>query len=67
MVFRAAPLKSSFMLVGIIGFLISALFIYGKNPTWGFTLSIFFLLMIIAALVSMTKSKPVLPLYSRKK
>lgn len=62
MVFKAAPLKSSFLLVGIIGFLISALYIYSLNHTWGFTFSIFFLIMVIAALVSMTKSKIMPPL-----
>jgi hypothetical protein len=66
MVFKAAPLNSSFMLVGIIGFIISSLYIYGKNPAWGFTFSLLFLLMIIAALVSMAKAKPILPLYTRR-
>lgn len=67
MAFKAAPLNSSFMLAGIIGFIISALYIYSKNPAWGFAFGLVFLLMIIAALISMAKAKPVMPNYNKRK
>ena len=65
MPWRAAPLKSSFMLAGIIGFLISV--IYLPKFSLNFACGLVFLIMVIATLVSMTQSKPVLPLYQKKK
>lgn len=67
MVWRAAPLKSSFMLAGIIGFLISVIYLPKISLNWAFAFGLVFFLMIIATLVSMTKSKPVLPLYKKRK
>ncbi|MBW2973209.1 hypothetical protein KY346_02340 [Candidatus Woesearchaeota archaeon] len=67
MVWRAAPLKSSFMLIGIIGFLVSVIYLPKISLNWAFAFGLVFLLMIIATLVSMTQSKPVLPLYEKKK
>jgi hypothetical protein len=67
MPWRAAPLKSSFMLAGIIGFLISVIYIPKYSLNWAFAFGLVFLIMIIATLVSMTQSKPVLPLYKKKK
>lgn len=67
MPWRAAPLKSSFMLAGIIGFLISVIYIPKYSLNWAFAFGLVFLIMIIATLVSMTKSRPVLPLYKKKK
>ena len=64
---RAAPLKSSFMLAGIIGFLISVIYLPKFSLNWAFAFGLVFLIMVIATLVSMTQSKPVLPLYQKKK
>lgn len=67
MPWRAAPLKSSFMLAGIIGFLISVIYLPKFSLNWAFAFGLVFLIMVIATLVSMTQSKPVLPLYQKKK
>lgn len=67
MPWRAAPLKSSFMLAGIIGFLISVIYLPRISLNWAFAFGLVFFLMIIATLVSMTKSTPVLPLYTKRK
>jgi hypothetical protein len=42
------------MLTSIVGFLISAFWIYGGDKTWGITLMLFFGIMFIASLISMT-------------
>ena len=51
---NVTPLSSSFMLTSMVGFLVSSFFVYGLSKTWGFTLGLFFALMFIAAMVSMT-------------
>jgi len=60
--FNVAPLSGGFMITSIVGFLISAIYVYPNNSTWGFTFVLFFVLMFIAALLSMTYS-PVEPKY----
>lgn len=67
MPWRAAPLKSSFMLAGIVGFLISVIYVPKYSLNWAFAFGLVFLTMVIATLVSMTQSRPVLPLYQKKK
>jgi len=67
MPWRAAPLKSSFMLAGIIGFLISVIYIPKYSLNWAFAFGLVFLIMVVATLISMTHSRPVLPLYKKKK
>ncbi|MBI4452070.1 hypothetical protein HY637_01455 [Candidatus Woesearchaeota archaeon] len=52
--FNVAPLSGGYMLTSIVGFLISAFYVYEKSARWGFTLVLFFTLMFIAALISMT-------------
>lgn len=59
-----APLRSSFMVTALLGFLISAFYIFdmkdatGKVYSWapslGFTFSLIFILMFIASIISMT-------------
>jgi hypothetical protein len=51
-----APLKSSFLLVAMLGLIASGIYTYfGKIPTdWGFALILIFVLMFIASMVSMT-------------
>jgi multisubunit Na+/H+ antiporter MnhB subunit len=51
---KFVPLTSGFMLTSIIGFMVSVLFVLKIDPTWGFTLSLFFLLMFISSVISMS-------------
>ncbi len=51
---KVAPLSSSFMLTAMVGILISGVYVYPKDPTWGFTFLVFFVLMFIASIISMT-------------
>lgn len=53
---RFAPLSSSFMIVSIMGLLISLIWIWKFNSSWAFALTILFASMVIASLVSMQKS-----------
>ncbi len=67
MLSRVVPLKASFMATAIVGFIISALYIYKQlnNKTWGFTFMLFFTAMFIASVISMTYA-PVLPELDKK-
>ena len=67
MLSKVVPLKGSFMVTAIVGFIISVLYIYGQlgNKTWGFTFMLFFALMFIASLISMTSS-PSMPELEKK-
>lgn len=49
-----APLSGGFMITSIVGFLVSAIYVMPQSATWGFTFSVFFVLMFIASIVSMT-------------
>lgn len=55
---KVAPLKSSFMLVSMLGFMISVVYTaYGRISTdWGFALGFVFAIMFIASMISMTKA-----------
>ncbi len=53
---KAAPLKGSFMLLAMFGFIASAYLVLPTSPDYGIALMIIFLAMFIAALVSMTKA-----------
>ena len=59
---NVAPLSAGFILTSIIGFLISIIYIYPTSGTWGFTFTLFFFLMFVAAMISLTYS-PALPKY----
>jgi hypothetical protein len=52
--YKVAPLTGGFMITSIAGFLISTFYIYGASQKWGFTFGLFFVLMFIASLISMT-------------
>ncbi len=56
---KYAPLSSSFMIVSIIGFLVSIWLITDWSVSWGFTLTLFFVLMFISSIVSMSKAEPI--------
>ena len=49
-----AYLSGGFMITSILGFLISAVYVYPVSNRWGFTFAIFFVLMFVAAMISMT-------------
>jgi hypothetical protein len=53
---RPAPLKSSFMASAMLGFFISAYWVYPQHMNWGIAFMIVFGVMFIASLVSMTKA-----------
>ncbi|HIH12629.1 TPA: hypothetical protein HA242_02810 [Candidatus Woesearchaeota archaeon] len=53
---HAVPLKGSFMLTAILGFLISAYYVYPLNFNYGITFMLVFAVMFIASVVSMTKA-----------
>ena len=53
---RPAPLKSSFVLTAILGFFISAYWVYPQNMRFGITFMLIFVLMFIASLLSMSHS-----------
>lgn len=52
--FNIAPLSGAFMITSITGFLISAFYVLPISRRWGFTFVLFFTLMFIASLISMT-------------
>ena len=52
--FKAAPLSNIYMMTSMLGFIISAWFLIPISKSWGFTLSLIFLLMFIASVISMT-------------
>ena len=64
--FNVAPLSSGYMLTSIVGALISVFYIYPNSRTWGFTFFLFFTLMFVAALISMTYSPSDWPLKTKK-
>ncbi|MGV8168536.1 MAG: MFS transporter [Candidatus Nanoarchaeia archaeon] len=56
---RYAPLSSGFMVTSIIGFLVSIWLIMDWSQSWGFTFALFFAMMFIASMISMTKAEPI--------
>ena len=64
--FNIAPLSTGFMLTSIVGFLISAFYVLPQSDKWGFTFVIFFALMFVASLISMTYSPGEWPISKRK-
>jgi multisubunit Na+/H+ antiporter MnhE subunit len=53
---RIAPLSRGFMITAILGFLISAIYIFPRSNPWGLAFSILFAVMFVAAMVSTTKA-----------
>lgn len=54
MAIDAVPLKGTFMIASIVGFLISAVYILPRSKPWGFSFSLIFVIMFLAAMISMT-------------
>ncbi len=65
--FNIAPLSGGYMITSIVGFLISAFYIAPNSATWGFTFVLFFTLMFIASLISMTYAPSDWPLNMDRK
>jgi hypothetical protein len=53
---KFAPLKGSFMVFAILGFLISGYIVFPESSNFGIALMLVFAAMFIASLVSMTKA-----------
>ena len=66
MLSKVAPLKNSLMAASILGFIISAFYVNTLSRTWGFTFMLFFGLLFIASMISMTYA-PVMPELDKKK
>ncbi len=64
---KVAPLKTSFLVFSMIGFLISALYIPKFSLTWAFSFGIIFTIMFIASMISMVRATPDEQLYPRPK
>ncbi|VVB81437.1 Uncharacterised protein [uncultured archaeon] len=60
-----APLKTSFLAVSMIGFLVSALYIPRFSQTWAFAFGIIFTIMFVASMISMVHGTPDEQLYAR--
>ncbi len=58
MTWRPAPLNSSFLVTGMLGFLISIFWITKFSMNYGIAFALVFLLMVIASFVSMLKANP---------
>ena len=53
---QAVPLKGSFMVTSILGILLSYYYVYPVSADFGIACMIIFIMMFIAALVSMAKA-----------
>ena len=56
MAFRPAPLNKAFMLIAIVGFLVSATYIWSFSKPWAFSFGLVFALMFIAAIISLSRA-----------
>ena len=62
-----APLSGGYMITSMVGFLISAFYILPNSSRWGSTFVLFFTIMFIASLISMTYAPSDWPLKMGKK
>jgi hypothetical protein len=53
---KAAPLKASFMLTAMLGFLISVVYVRKIDLSWAVAFAVVFFVMIIAALIAMVQA-----------
>lgn len=53
---KAVPLKGSFMVTAMLGFFISAYWVYPQSFNFGFAFMLIFAAMFAASMVSMTKA-----------
>ena len=52
--FRVAPLKGSFMITAMLGFLISVIYVWDLNRAYASAFAVVFAIMFIASIVSMS-------------
>ena len=64
---NVAPLSGGYMITSIVGFLISAFYILPNSSKWGFTFVLFFTIMFVASLISMTYAPSDWPLKMGRK
>ncbi|MBS3135742.1 hypothetical protein J4401_02170 [Candidatus Woesearchaeota archaeon] len=53
MLYKVVHLSSGFMLTSLVGAIISVFYVYPKSRSFGFAFLLFFVLMLVAALISM--------------
>lgn len=53
--YKIAPLSGSFLLASMLGFAISAIWVYPASKNFGISFMIVFAAMFIASIISMTK------------
>lgn len=63
---NVVPLTGGFMITSIVGFLISVFYIFPLNKPWGFTFSVFFFVMFVSSMISMTYAPGEWPYKERK-
>ena len=51
---NVAPLKGGYMITSMVGLIISAIYVFPRSNTWGFTFVLFFGIMLTASVISMT-------------
>jgi hypothetical protein len=51
---NVAPLTGGYMITSMVGFIISSMYVYDISNRWGITFAIFFSLMFVASMISMT-------------
>ena len=62
---KVAPLKASFMVTSLVGFLVSVIYVQQFSLTWAVAFAFIFVLMFIASMLSMTCGAPDEQLYAR--
>ncbi len=55
---KVAPLRTSFMAIAILGFLVSTIYLVQFSLTWGFAFALVFMAMIIASFIAMERATP---------
>ncbi len=55
---KVAPLKTSFLVTSMIGFLVSVLYIPKISTTWAFAFGLVFTLMFVASMIAMVRGTP---------
>ncbi|MCX6710007.1 MAG: hypothetical protein NTV63_03595 [Candidatus Woesearchaeota archaeon] len=51
---NVAPLHTSFMLTSVIGMILSGMWLYPRDASWGIGIGLIFAIMFISSLISMT-------------
>ena len=55
---HVAPLRSSFLLIAMVGFAFSTLYVAKYDLTWGITFALIFFAIFIAAFIAMERASP---------